>query len=616
MRVLHRSHWWVSVAIAGVLAAGVARAGANTWTPLGAGAYVVANDPVDPYVVYAVFSPGDLMRSADGGRSWTHLARFDAIYSVLVYPADSNTLFIGASDSKSGLTTVFKSTDGGATWAASRTSIYYEQITVLVASPTDGSVYAGSGASLYRTSDRGVTWTRGASLTAAISDLVIHPTDPSTLYAAMDSGYYYPFGGFAESTNTGGSWTPSPHLGLLDRVSAAMDPTNPSRLYLGLASGSSVAEKGLRRSDDGGQTWSELGSGLPADAQVEAVAVDPVNPATVYAGTDRGIYRSRNSGETWLPFSQVLNGASVTALLPSADGKTLRAVTGNGAFSFDLTEGAIDVAATGGGGASGVLSWSADRLAVQTLMFADGGWLATPFEGPVAAWQATAIASSGDSTSRVLWQAGDGRSAVEIVGPAGRESAAVLEAATGWIPADISVAADGTTHLLVTGNSGAMYVATLDSGGSLHAGPTYGPTASWAAIALADAPDGGTWVLWRNPDGRSAVSIHRDGTMESFARFDASADGAVADLAVGADGRARILVTDAAGNARVWTVASDGSRIAGDPMTLPGLAPRRIAAAADGSIRVLSADRGGHGAVTILSASGVPVATHDVPALP
>jgi hypothetical protein len=51
--------------------------------------------------------------------------------------------------------------------------------------------------------------------------------------------------------------------------------------------------------------------------------------------------------------------------------------------------------------------------------------------------------------------------------------------------------------------------------------------------------------------------------MEASFKWDASADGAVADVAVGADGKARILVADAAGHARIWTVAADGSRSAG-----------------------------------------------------
>ena len=617
MRNDRTSNWWVFLAVAGVLAAGSARAGLNTWTGVGAAASIVVGDPRDPDVVYAVFDQGNLVRSADGGRSWTRLATFDAIYSLLVHPASPDTLYIGAADlSGNGYSNVFKSSDRGATWTRTPSSQYSEGIFTLVGSRTDPNlVYAGSGGRLYRTADGGATWTKSADLVGAISSLIIHPQDASKLYVGTDGdgGYYYPFGAFAQSTNTGGNWTYDSQLGVLNHVSVALDAASPSTLFLGLARETITAERGVRRSDDGGATWVHAENGLPEGAEVEAIAIDPAKTATVYAGTRRGIYRSRDSGATWLPFSQLLQNVSFRSLDLSTDGRTVRAVTERGAFAFDVSEGPIDVAATGNG-SSGVLSWNADRLSVQTLS-GSGGWSASPFEGPVAAWQAVAAASSGDGRTRVLWQAGDGRWAVEVVGPGGRESAVVF-AANDWPPVDISVGADGKTRLLFANADGGMYVASLDASGSVSPGPQYGPAGAWSAIALADAPDGATWVLWRSPDGRSAVSIHRDGVMTSSVRFEASADGAVVDLAVGGDGDARILVADAAGAARIWTVDSDGSRSAGDPLVVTGMSPRRLAAGSDGALRLLWASRSGAGAVSSLSAAGAVIETHDVPALP
>ena len=66
MRVLRRPRLLAVLAVAAGLCAAHARAGVNTWTGLGNTASVVAADPHDPYVVYAVFYPGDLVRSADG----------------------------------------------------------------------------------------------------------------------------------------------------------------------------------------------------------------------------------------------------------------------------------------------------------------------------------------------------------------------------------------------------------------------------------------------------------------------------------------------------------------------------------------------------------------------
>jgi photosystem II stability/assembly factor-like uncharacterized protein len=623
MSTHRRSPWLGLLAIAGVLAAGAARAGVNTWTGSspavpGRPAVAMATDPRDPYVVYAAFAPGELYRSADGGRTWTRLAGFDAIYSLLVHPAAPDTLYIGAAQDttvgSNGYVNVLKSVDRGATWTRVPMSNFYEFTLTLVGSATDpGTVYAGSGSRLFRTTDGGAHWLPTGNLSAAISSLVIHPTDPSKLYVAMDGdGYYYPFGAFAESTNTGGNWTYAANVGTLDQVCVALDTANPSTLFLGLAATRITAESGVRRSTDGGATWSHSESGLPAGAQVESLAIDPSNTTTLYAGTHDGIYRSRDSGATWLPFSKALANVDVGSIALSSDGRSLHASTERGAYDYEIAEGAIDVAATGPG-ATGVLGWRADGLSVQTLS-GGGGWSATPFEGPVAAWNAVAAASSGNGKTAVLWQAGDGRWAIELVGPAGRESAYVFAAVNGWMPADVSIGADGRTHLLVTSVQGGMYVLSIDASGSAHPPTVYASAGGWSAVALADAADGGTWVLWRNTDGRSAVSIHRDGVMATSFKWDAGGDGAVADIAVGADGRARILVAGAAGTAHVWTIGADGTRASGGALSIDGLSPRRIAGASDGTLRLLWADRDGHGSVAVLDATGAVVATHEVPA--
>ena len=63
----------------------------------------------------------------------------------------------------------------------------------------------------------------------------------------------------------------------------------------------------LYKTSDGGAHWTPLGTqdpnagGLPF-VPVDVVAVDPGSPATVYAGTDVGLYRSLDGGATWARF--------------------------------------------------------------------------------------------------------------------------------------------------------------------------------------------------------------------------------------------------------------------------------------------------------------------------
>jgi hypothetical protein len=65
-------------------------------------------------------------------------------------------------------------------------------------------------------------------------------------------------------------------------LSLAIDPVTPATLYAGTIGGVFI-------STDGGETWSEVGAGLPS-ARVAVLALDPATPATLYAGTDGGLF--------------------------------------------------------------------------------------------------------------------------------------------------------------------------------------------------------------------------------------------------------------------------------------------------------------------------------------
>jgi hypothetical protein len=51
-------------------------------------------------------------------------------------------------------------------------------------------------------------------------------------------------------------------------------------------------------------------AGLPLNLCVAAIAIDPVIPSTVYAATNRGVYRGHgtggNSAWTWTPYNEGL----------------------------------------------------------------------------------------------------------------------------------------------------------------------------------------------------------------------------------------------------------------------------------------------------------------------
>ena len=76
------------------------------------------------------------------------------------------------------------------------------------------------------------------------------------------------------------------------------DPSDAATLYAG-------TDDGVFKSSDGGHGWSASDSGLPAD-RVQAIAVDSRAPSTLYAGTltpngvpSDGIFKSTDGGATW-----------------------------------------------------------------------------------------------------------------------------------------------------------------------------------------------------------------------------------------------------------------------------------------------------------------------------
>jgi photosystem II stability/assembly factor-like uncharacterized protein len=92
-----------------------------------------------------------------------------------------------------------------------------------------------------------------------------------------------------------------------DVYAVAVDPVDPSTVFAATASG------GAYRTRDGGGTWERV---LPSPETAYAIAVEPRPDRMVYAGTAEGAYQSGSRGEpeSWEPFSAGLEGLAVRSL--------------------------------------------------------------------------------------------------------------------------------------------------------------------------------------------------------------------------------------------------------------------------------------------------------------
>jgi ligand-binding sensor domain-containing protein len=84
----------------------------------------------------------------------------------------------------------------------------------------------------------------------------------------------------------------------------AVDPSNPDRIYAG-------TDGGLWTTRNAGSSWELAGTGIPR-TPVYALALD-AKDAMLWAGTARGLFRSGDAGRTWTPVPSA-SGIPVTAI--------------------------------------------------------------------------------------------------------------------------------------------------------------------------------------------------------------------------------------------------------------------------------------------------------------
>ncbi len=284
--------------------------GGDHWFPAATGIQgpitAMVIDPETPTTLYA--SANTLYKSTDAGDSWVPSLTGPSYADALaIDPRTPSTLYAATQFA------LLKSIDSAATWAQLDPLFggAFRVWTLAIDPSATSTVYAGTEMGIFKSTDSGGTWKAVDANNARI--LVIDPVDPRTIYAAV-------FGGAVKSTDAGATWTAINNgLTIRDGYAMALDPSTPQTLYVGTIGG------GVYKSIDGGASWRAANVGLAnLSVGLRQLAVDP-SSGSVYVVTADGTFKSINRGETWVPFRPSLAAVVWALALDPENGRTLYA---------------------------------------------------------------------------------------------------------------------------------------------------------------------------------------------------------------------------------------------------------------------------------------------------
>lgn len=189
-------------------------------------------DWYSPDTVWAATSSGDVIKSGNGGDTWTTVTRVkDEVMKVMVDNTDSRIVLVVTEDKG-----LWRTTDGGATWselADSMKDFKSSDKGYALAQNSDGSMmYYASKYGLMRSNDHGATWSALTLLTATgsaqIYSLAVDPNDGNVVYYGTNNTFY-------ATTDGGSNWATNELPS--DRAARAitLDPNDSSTIFLGVA---------------------------------------------------------------------------------------------------------------------------------------------------------------------------------------------------------------------------------------------------------------------------------------------------------------------------------------------------------------------------------------------
>jgi hypothetical protein len=268
-------------------------------------------DPSNPSTMYAAAVGGGVWKSTNSGASWAPLTDLllpnIAVASLAMDPRNPQVLYAGTGEGFFNFDAItgagiFKTTDGGATWAPlaattpppGATTSDFSYVNQLVVSSRDSNrVYAATRNGVYRSTNGGTSWTRLIDATS------INGCTDMVLQTRRSVGYVFAAcGTFVQATihraldSATSVFTPVFTEAGMGRTSLALAPSNENIVYALAANASSSAMHAVFRTTTGGAagSWTARVRSTDANRINRVQLTNPVYSLSECVGPDVGNY--------------------------------------------------------------------------------------------------------------------------------------------------------------------------------------------------------------------------------------------------------------------------------------------------------------------------------------
>lgn len=339
--------------------------------------------PTQPNRMWAGGVGGGIWYSSDSGVTFNpvndQMSNL-AIGCMAMDPTNANIMYAGTGegygngDSIAGAG-MFKSTDGGVTWNLLANTAGFQTVNRISVSPTNHNIVlatvdsnwaVGGGGGIYRSLDGGATWANVlASTYGAAYTVAFNPSD-GTKAIATSYDYDFGLGNYVHktyySTTSGASFLQaggpiSAVANFQSRIELAYAPSSPNIVY-----GQSAADGKIYKSTDGGANYALVTVGNTVDLSTQgwydnAIWVSPTDPnflvmcgVSIFKSTDGGVTITKIGGGYNVTGPQAHPDAHFITSEAGFDGvtnKTIYVTTDGGPYKADVTTASISGGWTG-----------------------------------------------------------------------------------------------------------------------------------------------------------------------------------------------------------------------------------------------------------------------------